>query len=102
MGCSATATDREEEKEFDLIIGSDLAYRDELHDPLIDAFQQVCSTNTIILLGITMTDTKPIFFTKLMKMDLDMKNYLIPYWNQHLDLINNLGFLLYERVQETN
>jgi len=54
-------------EDFDLIIGSDLAYRDELHDPLIDAFQQLCSPDTIILLGITMTDTKPIFFTKLLK-----------------------------------
>jgi hypothetical protein len=52
--------------EFDLIIGSDLAYRDGLHDPLIDAFQQVCSRKTVILLGVTMTDTKPIFFTKLL------------------------------------
>jgi hypothetical protein len=52
--------------EFDLIIGSDLAYRDELHDPLIDAFQHVCSRKTVILLGVTMTDTKPIFFTKLL------------------------------------
>ncbi|KAL3938947.1 MAG: hypothetical protein SGARI_001549 [Bacillariaceae sp.] len=71
---------------FDLIIGSDLAYRNELHDPLIAAFEQFCnvsdnnnddddrrksmpyqasSQNPVILLGVTMTDTKPIFFEKL-------------------------------------
>jgi hypothetical protein len=57
---------------FDLIIGSDLAYRDELHDPLIAAFEQFTASddkdNTpIILLGVTMLDTKPIFFHKLVQ-----------------------------------
>jgi hypothetical protein len=65
---------------FDLIIGSDLAYRDELHDPLIAAFQEASSlhcsnngrtctarTSPIILLGVTMNDTKPIFFEKLVR-----------------------------------
>jgi len=50
---------------FDLIIGSDLAYRDCLHDPLIDAFIQCSHPRTVILLGVTMNDTKPIFFSKL-------------------------------------
>ncbi|KAG7347255.1 lysine methyltransferase [Nitzschia inconspicua] len=71
---------------FDLIIGSDLAYRDDLHDPLIAALQHFHNINettpattssspsttstaatriTTTLLGVTMTDTKPIFFQKL-------------------------------------
>jgi hypothetical protein len=59
-------------KEFDLIIGSDLAYRDELHDPLISALQQLYGHDSTrnrptILLGVTMTDTKPIFFRKLIQ-----------------------------------
>lgn len=54
------------ESKFDLIIGSDLAYRDELHDPLIESIVQ-CSTedSTITLLGVTLRDTKPIFFQKI-------------------------------------
>mmetsp|Transcript_58403 Transcript_58403/g.142827 ORF Transcript_58403/g.142827 Transcript_58403/m.142827 type:complete len:217 (-) Transcript_58403:678-1328(-) len=67
--------EHEEEEGFDLIFGSDLAYRDDLHDPLIDAFQKLTptsrtkrsttTTTTMILLGVTMIDTKPIFFHKL-------------------------------------
>jgi predicted nicotinamide N-methyase len=59
---------------FDLIIGSDLAYRDELHDPLIQAILQFSSsptTKTVTLLGVTMLDTKPIFFHKLNKAGLE-------------------------------
>jgi predicted nicotinamide N-methyase len=50
---------------FDLIIGSDLAYRDYLHDPLIASIVACSSHNTVTLLGVTMSDTKPIFFQKL-------------------------------------
>jgi Lysine methyltransferase len=50
---------------FDLIIGSDLAYRDCLHDPLIDTLVHCSHLRTVILLGVTMNDTKPIFFSKL-------------------------------------
>ena len=53
---------------FDLIIGSDVAYRDHLHDPLIAALEEFCVPNhTIALIGVTMNDTKPIFFQKLTK-----------------------------------
>lgn len=65
---------------FDIIIGSDLAYREDLYDPLIRSFDYFCSTpspssssssssrttnstnKTVILLGVTMVDTKPLFF----------------------------------------
>lgn len=52
---------------FDLIIGSDLAYRDELHDPLIAALQVFATPATVTLLGVTMIDTKPVFFHKLVQ-----------------------------------
>ncbi len=52
---------------FDLILGSDVAYRDELHDPLIQALLECSHSKTITLLGVTMNDTKPIFFTKLIQ-----------------------------------
>ena len=51
---------------FDLIIGSDVAYRDYLHDPLIAALDEFCEPqHTVALIGVTMNDTKPIFFEKL-------------------------------------
>lgn len=53
-------------KPFDLIVGSDLAYRDELHDPLIQTILDMSTPGrTVTLLGVTMNDTKPIFFHKL-------------------------------------
>jgi Lysine methyltransferase len=71
-GETTTASNLAPPTGFDLIIGSDLAYRDELHDPLIAAlahFYGNVSTRDgpIILLGVTMTDTKPIFFQKLVQ-----------------------------------
>jgi hypothetical protein len=51
---------------FDLIIGSDVAYRDHLHDPLIAALDEFCVPyHTVALIGVTMNDTKPVFFDKL-------------------------------------
>ncbi|KAL3943251.1 MAG: hypothetical protein SGBAC_002696 [Bacillariaceae sp.] len=50
---------------FDLIIGSDLAYRNDLHDPLIASILAVSHADTVTLLGVTMRDTRAIFFRKL-------------------------------------
>ena len=50
---------------YDFIFGSDLAYRDHLHDPLISSFLQLSHKFTIILIGVTMNDTRPVFFDKL-------------------------------------
>lgn len=50
---------------FDIIIGSDVAYRDHLHDPLIASLKRFCHENTVALIGVTMNDTRPIFFRKL-------------------------------------
>jgi hypothetical protein len=76
LSCSSNSDDDDEHDgfdSFDIIIGSDLAYRDELHDPLIDAMTRATTSSTtssatkstMILLGVTMSDTKPIFFRKL-------------------------------------
>ena len=53
------------EQDFDLIVGSDVAYREELYDPLIASLLHFCSANTVVLLGVTMKDTKPEFFELL-------------------------------------
>jgi predicted nicotinamide N-methyase len=53
--------------QFDLIIGSDVAYRRELYDPLIASLQQYCHAQTVCLIGMTMNDTTPSFFKLLTK-----------------------------------
>jgi hypothetical protein len=50
---------------FDFIFGSDVAYRDFLHEPLITSLLQLSGDHTISIIGVTMTDTKPIFFANL-------------------------------------
>lgn len=52
-------------KKFDFIFGSDVAYRDYLHEPLISSLLHFSHEHTISLVGVTMTDTKPIFFKSL-------------------------------------
>jgi hypothetical protein len=47
---------------FDLIVGSDVAYHETLYQPLLQSIQQFSHNETISLIGITMTDTKPSFF----------------------------------------
>lgn len=59
-----------QDNSFDLIIGSDLAYRNELHDPLIASILAVSNADTVTLLGVTMRDTRPIFFQKLISAGL--------------------------------
>jgi hypothetical protein len=51
--------------QFDLIIGSDLAYRKELYDPLIASLLQYSHEKTVALIGVTMADTTPSFFHRL-------------------------------------
>ena len=52
-------------KKFDLIFGSDLAYRDHLHEPLISSLVRFSHKDTVALIGVTMADTRPIFFDRL-------------------------------------
>mmetsp|Transcript_35649 Transcript_35649/g.72315 ORF Transcript_35649/g.72315 Transcript_35649/m.72315 type:complete len:179 (-) Transcript_35649:1097-1633(-) len=52
---------------FDFIFGSDLAYRDSLHAPLISSLDRLSHENTVSLIGVTMADTKPSFFQSLKK-----------------------------------
>ena len=50
---------------FDLILGSDVAYHEDLYDVLIESLLRFSHSHTISLIGITMKDTKPEFFGKL-------------------------------------
>lgn len=50
---------------FDLIIGSDVAYREELYDPLIRSLLRYSHSKTVTLIGVTMVDTTPEFFDRL-------------------------------------
>ncbi|KAL7579992.1 hypothetical protein ACA910_004982 [Epithemia clementina (nom. ined.)] len=54
--------------DFDLIVGSDVAYHEDLYDPLITSllrFTEEDKDQAVILLGCTMSDTKPEFFDRL-------------------------------------
>jgi Lysine methyltransferase len=50
---------------FDIIFGSDVAYRPELYAPLIQSLTLLSNCQTRIYLGVTMADTCPDFFHKL-------------------------------------
>lgn len=52
-------------EKVDFIFGSDVAYRDHLHAPLIASLKRLSHENTISFLGVTMLDTKPSFFEAL-------------------------------------
>ena len=52
-------------KKFDLIVGSDVAYRESLYDPLIKSILQFSHSHTVTLIGVTMIDTTPEFFHRL-------------------------------------
>ena len=54
-------------QKFDFVFGSDVAYRDYLHEPLISTLLHLSDDHTISIIGVTMTDTKPKFFTSLHK-----------------------------------
>lgn len=50
---------------FDLILGSDVAYRPYLYDILISSIANYSHSKTVSLIGVTMQDTTPAFFVKL-------------------------------------
>lgn len=54
-------------EKYDFIFGSDLAYRNSLHAPLISSLVQFSHQHTLCLIGVTMTDTQPIFFDLLIQ-----------------------------------
>ncbi len=55
-------TEEKDDEKFDFIIGSDVAYRDYLHEPLVRTLVHYSHPGTIALVGVTMIDTKPKFF----------------------------------------
>ena len=52
---------------FDFIFGTDVVYRDHLHDPFIKALDMHLAMKGSALVGVCMSDTSPQFFTKLRK-----------------------------------
>ena len=61
-----TTTDCSNDK-YDFIFGSDLAYRNSLHVPLIASLIRFSHQYTLCLIGVTMTDTQPLFFDLLIQ-----------------------------------
>ncbi|KAL7431376.1 hypothetical protein ACHAXH_002027 [Discostella pseudostelligera] len=62
---STTNNNHLHNKKYDFIFGTDLAYRNSLHVPLISSLLHFSHQHTLCLIGVTMTDTQPIFFDRL-------------------------------------
>jgi predicted nicotinamide N-methyase len=60
---------------FDLILGSDVAYHEDLYDILIASLLQYSNDKTMILIGVTMADTKPKFFHRLRKAGFNYQKF---------------------------
>ncbi len=52
-------------EKYDFVFGTDVAYRDHLHDPLIKALRQCLKRDGTCLIGVCMSDTTVQFFDKL-------------------------------------
>ncbi|CAM9753043.1 unnamed protein product, partial [Ascophyllum nodosum] len=52
---------------FDVIIGTDVAYYEHLYAPSIQALDRTVGPESLVLLGVTRTDTGPAFFDALDK-----------------------------------
>jgi hypothetical protein len=50
---------------FDVILGSDVAYRPDLYGPLVASLVELSHRSTVAYLGVTMADTRPDFFRLL-------------------------------------
>lgn len=53
------------QKKFDFIFGSDVAYYDHLHEPLVKSLKKLSHEETISIIGVTMNDTSLNFFDTL-------------------------------------
>lgn len=88
---------RSGEFQFDLILGSDVAYREHLYDPLIASLSKFSAPHTVSLIGVTMNDTKPLFFKKLREAGfsyLRLADYLLPVEFRG----NTFGVFIIQRV----
>jgi hypothetical protein len=54
-------------KKFDVIVGLDVAYHEDLYDILISSISCFSHKSTVTSIGVTMNNTKPLFFHKLVE-----------------------------------
>jgi len=52
---------------FDLIVATDVVYSPELYSPFVEALKNTASKHSVIILGVTKTDTRMDFFRLLKK-----------------------------------
>ncbi|CAM9945424.1 unnamed protein product [Ectocarpus sp. 13 AM-2016] len=52
---------------FDVILATDVAYYENLYAPFVQALERTAGEHTLVLLGVTKTDTGPAFFDALDK-----------------------------------
>lgn len=63
---------------FDVVLGTDLAYREELFLPVVRALLAASDAHTVTLLGVTRSDTGPAFFDLLRQHGFEY--YRVPDW----------------------
>lgn len=83
--------------QFDLIFGSDLAYRPDLYQPLLQSLIVLSRPTTIILIGCTMNDTSPAFFDQARTAGLDYERL-----SGHLlrpEFRNQFGIFYFQRTR---
>lgn len=56
---------------FDVVVGTDVAYCQELYGPVVHALCRLSGPHSLILLGVTRTDTNPRFFQLLQEEGFD-------------------------------
>eukprot|EP00644_Phytophthora_capsici_P000465 jgi/Phyca11/13746/fgenesh1_pg.PHYCAscaffold_4_\ len=79
------------EAQVDVILGTDVAYLQELYDPLLHTMNRLATSRTLILLGLNRADTRLTFFRQLERDGFEY--YKIPdlklpqeYWGRDFGL----------------
>lgn len=83
---------------FDVIVGTDVAYCKELYKPVVMALDAVAGPASLIILGVTRTDTGPLFFQYLHCAGFDY--CLLPIAGDGNSSLEAGGFALISVVQK--
>ncbi|OWZ21572.1 hypothetical protein PHMEG_0003864 [Phytophthora megakarya] len=85
-------SDNIEDVRVDVILGTDVAYLQELYDPLLHTMNRLVTTRTLILLGLNRADTQLTFFHQLERDGFEyykIPDFKLPreYWGRDFGLL---------------
>ncbi|CAH0479908.1 unnamed protein product [Peronospora belbahrii] len=90
-----TSTDHDSDNhkaaQIDVILGTDVAYQQELYDPLLHTMNRLATSRTLILLGLNRADTEFTFFRQLERHGFEyyrIPDFKLPkeYWGHEFGL----------------